>query len=271
MTRSGLNNVFAVLAATLVALAAAACGAGDGAAEALADAGAATREVDTMRVRATGTVAAGADSIAFEGTGAADNRSQRSSMRMTTPNPAGGGVINVAVVMDGTTMYMRMPGLLPGNPWLSMDLQKAGEESGVDVESLLQLGQQNDPTRALDYLRAVGTVEELGTESVRGVETTRYVTELDFTHYADVVEADNRAAAKALRALVEDSGGSLVMPIEVWVDEEGLVRRQSFEQEIPDGGTMKMSMELYDFGAAVDIEVPAAKDVVSIDELGGTG
>ena len=79
------------------------------------------------------------------------------------------------LILDGTTMYMRMPALAgsAGIPteWVSMDI----EQVAPGFDGLLALSQgQNDPTSSLAYLDGITDAEEIGTETVAGVTTTHY-------------------------------------------------------------------------------------------------
>jgi hypothetical protein len=71
--------------------------------------------------------------------------------------------------------------------------------------------------------------------------------------------------------VIEQSGVREV-PTEVWVDDDGLVRRMKLlydDMQFAAGqrGDMAMTMELYDFGLEVDVEPPPAGQVVDIEKL----
>ena len=71
--------------------------------------------------------------------------------------------------------------------------------------------------------------------------------------------------------LVDQSGISRV-PVEVWIDDDGIVRRmkQTFGGN-SSGLQMNMTMtsDLYDFGTDVNVEEPPADEVVDFSELTG--
>lgn len=143
---------------------------------------------------------------------------------------------DVEVVYADGTLYARlsgMAGLLPGllsggGEWISVDLEADGDLLG----EYLDLG-QGDPTRLLETLEAAGAFDEVGSERVRGVETTHY------------------------RGSVESSR------VDVWVGADGLVRRVS----VSDGESTDVRLELFDFGADVEIEPPPSQDVTKLDGL----
>jgi hypothetical protein len=73
--------------------------------------------------------------------------------------------------------------------------------------------------------------------------------------------------------VIEQSGVRKV-PTEVWVDDDGRVRRMKLsydDMQVAPGqrGDMAMTMELYDFGVAVAIQPPPARQVVDFETLMG--
>lgn len=101
------------------------------------------------------------------------------------------------------------------------------------------------PEKLLSMLRSASReTERLGEEDVRGELTVRY-----------------RLTVSCEEAALTDCSGETA-PIEVWIDENGLVRRIWFE----DGGSTG-TLEFFDFGLAVDIQPPPADQVEDSDDL----
>jgi hypothetical protein len=253
----------------LVAMAfVASCGGGDlSPRDALLEARTKTGEVKTYRVAMSGTTTApGAGEIAFEGDGEFAGGRGRMTMDMQQ-------VGEIEIVMAGLVMYMRMELLRQQapelKPWIEIDLRRVGEEIGVDFQALMQLSRQQDPTQSLQQLEAAGEVEEVGAEDVRGQETTHYKTTIDLERQAELVEQDNPEAAKSIRKTIQLTGQRRV-PMDVWVDSDQLVRRLKWTQKTPAGeqqATTTMTMELYDFGADIEIELPPRDQVMTFEEL----
>jgi hypothetical protein len=187
------------------------------------------------------------------------------------------GPLESEVIVDGLVFYMKMPFLqqaLPGlKEWIRFDLQALGEEAGLDFDQLMQLGSQSDPTQALAYLRAASDdIQEVGSEEVRGVETTHYRMTVDLARVAAAAPPAQREALQAqVDELIEKSRIQNV-PTDVWIDEDGLVRRQRLTYEnmaFAPGvhGDMTMTMELFDFGVDVEVDPPPANQVVDLQEL----
>jgi hypothetical protein len=180
---------------------------------------------------------------------------------------------DVEILMERFVMYMKFPllqQLQPGmKPWIRFDLRELAAQQGLDLAGLQQVN-QSDPRQALLYLRAAsGPVDEVGEEDVQGVSTTHYRTTVDLEKVAKL-EPEQRAN---VQRVIQQTGVRTV-PTEVWVDEEGLVRRMKImyeEMRFGPGrrGDMAMTMELHDFGVEVDVERPPAGQVVDVEELMG--
>jgi len=158
-----------------------------------------------------------------------------------------------------------------GKKWLKFDLAKAGKEIGVDFSTLTQ-GANQDPTQTLQYLKAAGgSVTRVGTETVRGTSTTHYKATVDFEKVPDTAPADERAAMrKSIQQIIKLSGTKTV-PIEVWVGDDGIARRivSSYGSNV--GGertTVKQRIEMYDFGAKIDVKIPPGSETFDFSQLG---
>lgn len=173
------------------------------------------------------------------------------------------------MVVDGDTFYMRMPMLdmITGTSgWLSgrpEDLGQSGDALGLS-------GTSTSPTAMLETLRGVSDdVEEVGTEEVRGVETTHYRATIDLDVVLQQVPDAQRAEVEAALEQLS-AAGSGTMPVEVWVDGDGLARRMVVAlEQIPGmgaSGSMRMTMEMFDYGEPVDVQIPDPSEVTPITE-----
>jgi hypothetical protein len=219
-----------LLVAVLVA---AGCG-GLSANEVLSGAQERTADFETLRFSVEGS----ADNYRFSAQGAVDNRARRAQLTVDL-----GSHGSTELVLDDSMLYVRLDGLRHApplaTPWLSADLETVGAMLGDRLDELTGWAAEG-PSRVLEQLRAVGEVEELGSEQVRGVETTRY------------------------RALVRPPGepAERAVPVDVWIDGDGLVRRLHAAD-----GTEDVTVDLYDFDADVAIEPPAPAQVTALDEF----
>ena len=257
-------------------------------ADPIAEAAAATREAGGAKVQMR---------IGFEGGGApkgvtmtadgvADMHSGRMRMTMDMAGLAGalGQSASKADPADLKTelrfldkvLYIRTGVLarqLPkGKRWLKLDVEKIGQGLGVDVS---QLGQYNDPTKMLDYLRSSGDVDEVGSDQIRGVDTKHYSAKVDIAKAAQKFKGAGTASGTGLDQLVKFLGSSKV-PVDVWVGDDKLVRRMTMRLE-PSGGaaaagfSMNMNMDLFDYGTPVNVSAPPESETVDGATLLGKG
>jgi hypothetical protein len=266
-TLTGMSRPLAVLAACVLAVvpvAAAGCAEDDVNPNALAEAAEATREQGGVHMTMNGTMEIGGQKYPLTMTGDADLQ----DLRMRSKTEIGDGLPLIEQVMIGTVMYMKMEDFEEsfGAEWVKFDLAKLGEEMGIDFEQFMQMS-QTSPVQQLDYLRTAANLEEVGTETIAGVETTHYKGELDMRKYPDAVpEAERESARKSIEKLLEQ-GAAATYPVEVWVDADSLVRRQkmSMTQTKPLETKANFQIDYTDFGKRVDIEAPkGAKDVTDL-------
>src|SRR5581483_2410689 len=166
-------------------------------------------------------------------------------------------------------LYLQM-GLLEqltgGKHWVKLDLSKAGDKLGIDFDKLMQGGASQDPTQLLAMLRAsAGRVQTVGTERLDGTATTHYKATVDLYDAAKV----KGVSADAVQKLV-DAGAPIMIPEDVWVGADGLVRRLRVAYSMTTAGVplrMTMQMDLGDWGAAASIVAPPAADVLDASEL----
>lgn len=243
----------------------------------IAESAAATADAGTARaaytMQMTGLQGA-SGGVTARGTGAVDFAARSTELRMHMTVPQAGMTLDMSERMIGTTMYIRSP-LFAGaihKPWLKLDLQKLGKSAGIDMNAAMSTG-GSDPTQMLAYLNAASdSIDRIGSEDVRGTQTTHYHVVVDLLKMANAVPAaKQRALRRTLRREVELIG-THTMPIDVWIDSQGLVRREhiDFSMEPPGASTtveMQMTIEYFDFGAPVHVVPPPVRQVADISDL----
>ena len=206
----------------------------------LRDAAAATEERGTARIEAT----LHADEAPDTCSGAVDY--ERSRWKMTC---GGEGLEQLVFIAVGNTLYFRFPSdeldsstlAERGKSWLKTNLDDE-ERTGVDPFALF------NPSVLLEVLRAAARESEVvGDEDVDGRR---------MTHYRLVVDD----------AKLGDPDDGSTSSVDVWVDDQGLVRRfESRPTDDADGEAW--TIEFSDFGVPVDIEPPPAEEVLDEDAL----
>lgn len=256
-----------------------ACGGGDlSLRDEVAQAATRTAQEESMRMSYTAELSdpsLGDEPIELSGRGHFAGENGVVTMRVPSSPDLPGGM-EVEVVITGTVIYMRMPLLAEALPeqWIELDLQEAGEELGLDFQALIDASKRQSPSEALDQLRAVADVQELGAETVRGVDTRRLRAIVDVERYADLLEDEGEAAAAETIRRTFGLTRQRTIPMELWIDEDDRIRRITWTEAIPADlpkgspkASVTMTMELYDFGAPVRVERPPADQVMSFEEL----
>jgi hypothetical protein len=177
----------------------------------------------------------------------------------------------IEAVQDGEVMYMRFPAMaseLPaGKSWVRMDLGEAAKGQGFDFSGLQELT-GNDPRKVLGFLRAASAeIETVGREELRGVQTTHYRATLNLAEYGKLAPADEREELGTMLGDVIEQTGLDEIPVDVWLDEFGLVRQLDMSFTATQPGTTEsveaaMRFELFDYGKEVEVEPPPAAEVV---------
>ena len=237
-----------------------------------------TQDAGTARVRFNIRLSGRGQTFHLHGTGALDGKSTEmtfglGSIFRQTGLPAGVGsnatmaqlrhaaMTEVALHENGDyVIYIRLPAFLMsqlpgGKQWLKLDLSKVGKSSGLDLGKLMS-GNQFLPTDLLSMLKAEGAkVTKVGSATIDGTAATQYRVKVDM--------------AKALRSkgLADNpllSGvAAHVKPISenVWVGNDGLLRRVQLSYSDKDSPRVAMTMDLYDYGADVSVAAPPSSRV----------
>lgn len=151
--------------------------------------------------------------------------------------------------------------------WVSMPAEE-GDDFTSGFETV-----PSDPHEILEaYEGAEATIENLGAETVNGVQTTHYVITLN-TDAMDLSEAE--------RAELEQSGlfAEGIIPMDIWISDDGYLVRLRFEIDgtgidaPPDEAFERMTLryDLLDINGDVVIEPPPASEVTDVEDLEGLG
>jgi len=191
---------------------------------------------------------------------------------LTAAGKSGPG--RVDVILTRNAYYLKYPllsqALKSKKPWIKVDLADLLKPSGIDVSSL-QLN-QSDPSQTLVYLKATGKVEQVGTETIDGVETTRYHATTDLDRVPAQAPKRIRAAVRASVSKLRDQYGISELPLDAWIDRQGLPRQLREEIDVTtQGQELKVSSTVHfsDYGVQVHVVPPPAGQVNDISELSG--
>ncbi len=250
--------------------------------------------------------------LAFSAEGAFDTPAKRSQMSVDLSSVAdlmksfassfGGKVTGdlgspddwkLEVIQDGDIAYVHFPLLankLPaGKTWLKGDAKTL---SRADAGQLKQFGSLagTDPRDVFGLLEAVsGSIESVGTDEIRGVETSHYRATIDTTKVERLIPEAQRQRLGGL-----GQSGRAEIPIDVWIDADQRIRKLAIDlagidQETPATGSSGQSgtplyplgasgtmdiegsvvLEVYDYGKQLDLDLdlPPAGQVVDAATL----
>ena len=207
-----------------------------------------------------------------------DNATQRAAMTMDLGMLGG----EMEMVMDDGVIYMRSPTFEDApTPWVSLDPSKmdpavAGQFGGFGAGT-------TDPSAYAGLFAGVFDVKASGEADIDGIATTRYTGTIDLQKvlegFAEVVGGDaDPETTEQLEAAVEQFealGIDGEIPFQIWIDEEGLPRRQRITMALGDlvPGTgdaqLEMTVEYSAFGEPVDVELPKASQVTDVTRMLG--
>jgi hypothetical protein len=226
----------------------------------------------TVETQGTGTGGDGEQPIEAEGEVDFDQE-----MRLITLSGPDG---DLDVVIDGEIAYVELPAT-EGDDWMRIDLSALFDEDlGMGGPAGIPYQDPADNLRLLEG--SAVHAQEAGEETVDGIDTTRYELVIDLEDAADEASQD---VQDAVSAMAERTGLS-ELDIEVWVDDDDLIRRVAYTLDLGQAevqetgtdaetdatveadpqGTVTVTVDYRDFGATLDIEVPADEDVIDLDE-----
>ena len=244
--------------------------------DAVLDAMTAVFEAGSYHQQLTMSMSAEGESFSITADADVDNATQRASMTMDLGMMGG----EMEMVMDDGVIYMHSPTFEGApTPWISFDPSK------MDPATAAQFGGfgagTTDPSAYAGLFAGVFDVEASGEADIDGIATTRYTGTIDLQKvlegFADVVGEDADAeTTEQLEATVEQFealGIDGKIPFQIWIDDEGLPRRQRITMDfgglIPGTGDahMEMTVEYSAFGEPVDVELPKASEVTDVTKM----
>ncbi|WP_353940159.1 hypothetical protein ABII15_00230 [Streptomyces sp. HUAS MG91] len=237
--------------------------------------GAASSPAQVVQATNKKTVAARSARVVITSTVAADGKSEKITGRGAMDFAHGSSQLTMG--QDGKhleqrvvdkTLYQKPPkgeGKLPGGKtWMKIDLAKLAA-SGAAGSS-----QASDPADSFAYSNSLSRkdVKKIGEEKVTGVDTTHYRVMLDI----DKLAQGDEQKAKKLRQQLGES-----VPVDLWVDDKGLTRRQQMEMTVHSPGStssssskakgkVKTVMEFSDFGTDINVSKPPASDTADMTD-----
>lgn len=188
--------------------------------------------------------------------------------------------IRIDEILDGLTIYVKLPAALErnpalhGKPWVKINLASAANALGMPgLSSLFNNPTSTDPGQMLRYLRAAsGGVRKVGTQTVDGFRTTEYRARIDLNRVPNGFPAASRAQVRQTIAQLERLAHVRFLPMTVWIDQQHLVRRMQFAfSEALSGQALSIAatVDIPQYGPQPTPQLPPTSQVS--DLTGGLG
>ncbi|HVE62841.1 MAG TPA: LppX_LprAFG lipoprotein [Mycobacteriales bacterium] len=256
------RRLAAAAVAVAVGLTAGGCGGDSSAIEIVRASSAKTVGAESAKVSIALDSVVEGEPVKFKADGAFDFGGRKGVLTLDLGSLLAGTTLETRLL--GDTAYVSTPaaltGVLGGKKFLKLDIKALAAQN----KQFGSLSGGTDPTSGVEALRGAKDVTEVGKEDVRGESTTHYRGTIDLDMAKSEVEGDAAEAVDELKTLLQ----SEEIPYDVWIDDDGRVRRTKFVVEAaPSAKTNNkavstaMTIELFDFGTNVDVVEPPAAEV----------
>jgi hypothetical protein len=232
----------------------------------VAEAAEATRDAPGFRMTLEMSMQ-GSMPVSVSGGGVMNGETQRASMQFRI-NAGNAGSFTMNEVIDELDLYMSSPELTQRlgttKQWLLIKADALLGDLMSSSSGGLGAGMSASPSQQLDALeKASDQVTLIGHEQIDGVETSHY------SAVVDVRKALGDLGDGKLADLVKHSLDQMspFQTVEVWIDGQGLLRRERSNTTMGAMGTSTMTMDFTDYGIHPQIDVPPASDVYDLTPM----
>jgi len=155
-----------------------------------------------------------------------------------------------------------------GKHWIKYDYDALAQKAGASGAFLKDQMQNNNPSRSVQLLMASGKVKKVGSEDVKGAETTHYTGTVEVSELAKMQSTDlSQSDLDALQKQMEQSGMK-TETIDLWIDNKNLLVKKR-EQAKSNNGGYDSTIFYSDYGTKVTVEEPSSSDTISFEEMAG--
>lgn len=266
-----MREVRRTLLLAVLAVAVVGCGSGGSTSGAVIRAASDTSSAAGYRIAGIVTIATPTAGTISEALSGSFDRTDQLGAINTVASLAGHS-FRISELISKLTVYMganAIPhgiALTGGKPWIKIDTSRAIGALGISA-----LPTATDPTQFVDYLRAVSSSTVAGKIGViRGVAAQQYHAIVGLDRYPNLVPPAQRPAVMRSVKTLESVLGSHKLPIDVWVDVHGLVRRLSLAFNECVSRThfnFGLTMDLYDYGTQPRPAIPRPNQVDDVTSV----
>jgi hypothetical protein len=177
---------------------------------------------------------------------------------------------SLEVILDGELIYVRGRALEPHVPdgeWLVTDLTSDDPRAEPIIELV---SGHNDPAMSFYFLFGVTHVLGQSEDVVHEQRARHYTVQVDLEAAEDALPAELRSAFRTNVDAMREAGFRTNFQAEVWVAEDGLVHFIRYAQEFDEqagGGSMTATVDLFDFGLPLGLDLPPPEHVNPIEDV----
>ncbi|MFJ5921413.1 hypothetical protein ACIQF6_02275 [Kitasatospora sp. NPDC092948] len=180
----------------------------------------------------------------------------------------GDGTFTARYLSDAMYINMgpAMASQLGGAHWIKYNYADLAKLMGAAGDSLKSQLQSADPVSSVRALIASGKVTKAGTESVNGVQATKYTGDLAA---ADIAQATSKGLTQEQADALQKqftAAGITSDHIEVWIGADNLLVKK-VEQMQSKAGEISATATYSDYGTPVSTSAPSESDAVDFAKL----
>ncbi|HEX9343747.1 MAG TPA: hypothetical protein VF995_09055 [Actinomycetota bacterium] len=172
------------------------------------------------------------------------------------------GQTTITLLADGV-LYQQLPPSFAdrlGRHWVKLDLSGLGAAAQPNVQ---------DVSHTLELLTGAANFRQIGSDTIRVGTATHY------QGTVDRAKLDDSNLAPQLRQWLDRSGATTI-PSDAWVDQQGRLAKLRYTLNLANPSTQTRvatvvtTLEFWDFGTPVDVQLPAPGDTTDLGTLKGT-
>ncbi|QEU92456.1 LppX_LprAFG lipoprotein [Streptomyces kanamyceticus] len=156
---------------------------------------------------------------------------------------------------------------MDGKSWIKFDAKSLGEKGGKSPASSLSGQADNNPADQSTLLTGSKDLKKVGSESVGGVETTRYTGTVSLDQLHKLAKDGDAATQKRREKSIKqyEDMGIKKLTMDLWVDGEDHTK-QFRARGKADKGALDMTVTFLDYNKPVHVEAPPKKLVMDLGE-----
>ncbi|GAA0549006.1 hypothetical protein [Actinomadura livida] len=175
-------------------------------------------------------------------------------------------------LFTGDVLYAKVPQLAKfvsgGKPWLKIDVDRASQHTGFDIQGLIGQVEKVDPAEQTKMFTGSKDARRVGTEKVDGVETTHYTGTVTVQDALNRLDAESR---EKVRKWLPAEDAQHKINFDLWTDAENLPRKLVSKMSGEQGETGTVTVLYSDYGESFKVNPPPSDQVGELSIAGLLG